>query len=170
MTTQRTPNGLKLAAKINGVIASIILFVGLGWGVYNWNFIRTAETTQATVVDLDVHGRPNKYFPVIEYTVDGVQYRQTSHSGSNPSHYQVGDAVTIFYQADEPNRYRIDWFVNLWLAPLLISGAGLLQFILAAIFWILGRRLNSHSRIVVPAYVQSAIDSRNNENNNNASK
>ena len=128
--------GFLIAAKINALVALLLVVAGACWAGYNWNFLRTASTTNGYVIDFTV--ARGGYRPVVSYKVNGEVYTKQLLSGMNPSPFEVGDIVEVYYQPSEPTRIRINWFMNLWFGASMLAGAGLIEAIVAGSLYAVG--------------------------------
>ena len=83
--------------------AAILAVICLFGGVYLTFFqSRGFEKTSATIVDLeaDQTGEDVTYYPIVDYTVDGVSYTGRVDQGNGS--YSVGDTITIYYNPENP--------------------------------------------------------------------
>lgn len=128
--------------KAVAVVRVVMLVVGvamLAGAVYMCNdaqsFLAGAAHAQGTVADLqrteslshdDNHTYTSvSYYPIVQFTdASGKRIEFTSSSGSNPPAYSRGDQVDVLYQADAPEKARINSFLSLWFGPLLVGGLG----------------------------------------------
>lgn len=116
-------------------IGSLLLIAGVVWFLYNLHFVDTAEMTQGTVIELIRKGKGG-YSPTIEFIDNtGMLHTFTSRSSQSPAIAQVGEAVPILYLASDPSRAILFSFVSLWFGPLMLYIAGLINILLAIIFW-----------------------------------
>ncbi|MCU0355878.1 MAG: DUF3592 domain-containing protein [Cytophagales bacterium] len=108
----------------------IALLIGAAFAYnYSKKFIATAQKAQAVVTDLR-YNRSSKgggtYYPTVQFTAnDGKTYTAYSNSGSNPSAYEVGENVEIYYNPDNPMDILLPDFFSLWGVPLILGGIGL---------------------------------------------
>ena len=65
--------------------------------------ITSIETQRSVKED----GSDIYHFPVVEYTVESINYRQRSTTGYTRCRHKVGDAVTVYYNALNPGKYYI---------------------------------------------------------------
>ena len=83
--------------------AAVLAVICLLGGVYVTFFqSRGFEKTSATIVDIETDqiGEDVSYYPVVDYTVDGVAYTGKVDQGSGS--YAVGDTITIYYNPENP--------------------------------------------------------------------
>lgn len=68
-----------------------------------------------------------KHHPVVRFkTKDGRTIEFSPGNGSNPPMYDVNDHVPVVYNGDYPNVAVINSFIEIWLAPIIYAGLGLL--------------------------------------------
>lgn len=102
-------------------------------------FIQTSHKAQGKVVELQESRSDNGtvFHPVYTF-VDrsGAEQKIYSSMGSYPPAYQVGDAVNVLYDPQNPRSAEIEGFWSLWLVPLILGiiGAGQAVFGLLAFF------------------------------------
>jgi len=73
------------------------------------------------------------YRPVVRFTTsNGRQVRYESFVSSYPQRYSEGDRVRILYDPAQPEWARLDDFVDLWLRPIFLAGAGSILTLLGA--------------------------------------
>lgn len=127
-----------------------LLFLGLlGGGGYigynNYQLRTTGASTIGTVIRLEESSDSDgtSYSPVFQYQVNGQTYEFESQNSSNPPTHRVGDQDTIFYDPANPSKAQIDSFLDMWLAPGMltcIGGAGFLITNLVLLIWVFRRR------------------------------
>ena len=91
--------------------------------------IARADKADGTVVDLigeqDSDG-DTMYYPRVRYvTRYGNPVEFTGSVGSSPAAFDVGESVGVLYDPAAPEEARIDTFFQLWFAPLILGGIGL---------------------------------------------
>ena len=92
-------------------------------------FRRGAATTPGTVINLetaqDEKGR-TYYRPVFTYRDrTGRTHRATDDLGYPPPELRVGQAVVVRYRPENPGDARLDGFIEIWIASLVVGGLGL---------------------------------------------
>ncbi len=77
------------------------------------------------------------YFPEVRFTTrDGQTVQFTSSVTSRADHYQPGDKVRVYYQADNPEDAFIGSFGHLWSVALIFVVSGFMVMAFAAwFFW-----------------------------------
>ncbi len=83
-------------------IGAVLFIAGVISISYETDFKNNAETTEAVIVDIEYFRKKNgmKRKPVVEYTVDGVKYKQTLDEYN--SGMRIGDNITIYYDPEDP--------------------------------------------------------------------
>ncbi|MBQ8161226.1 MAG: DUF3592 domain-containing protein [Clostridia bacterium] len=118
------------------VIALALALLSLGSGIY-FTFFRSAGfvKTQATIVDVvDVADDDGTtYRPTVEYTVDGVTYRE--ELGESSSSYRVGKVIPVLYDPKDPSTVHDGSFMGLYLMAI---GAVILAVLIVT--WIRGKK------------------------------
>lgn len=92
-----------------GTVGVLIVVGSVIWAISGWQFISRAETARGTVVKLNAGGS----HPEIKFTIrDGheISYPQ----GGLIFGYQVGDEVSVLYDAENPRNCQLDTFGALW--------------------------------------------------------
>ncbi|WP_402841353.1 DUF3592 domain-containing protein [Microbacterium sp. GXS0129] len=111
-----------------------LVFGGVQIGADAVEASRASSPIEATVTQVDYAsgtGMGKRYFPTVEYTVDGTRYEEgtANHRGSEP---QVGETLTVTYDTADPRRVSLtgesggggaDWAGSI---VLLAIGAGLI--------------------------------------------
>jgi len=105
-----------------GLVLMLAPFVSLtGYLAYKslW-FQYLAERTEGTIIEIKQDGLPSL---VVEYrTLQGKTL--TTHSDGSGAYedYHVGDTLTVFYDAEDPENARLNVFLELWLGTILMGG------------------------------------------------
>ena len=119
-------------------------------------FLNEAEQTMGTVVALsekhDTERNSITYAPVFTFKIEyGRTQSVTSNVATNPPSFAVGDQVRILYRRSDPSGARIDSFWQLWFWPVFLSGFGLIDGLVGAIFLSLVRRKLRKQATLSPA-------------------
>ncbi|WP_330458381.1 DUF3592 domain-containing protein [Streptomyces sp. NBC_00820] len=140
-----------------GVTAFGLLFLTIGCAL-TWqsiSFLTGADRARGTVVSVEWRTDHDSYsgssrhrkrnspmaYPVVEFTpANGPSRTFESSSGANPPSYDEGDDVEVLYRADAPGDARINSFGDLWLAPVIFGGFGLLATAIPMTIVVLRRR------------------------------
>ncbi len=66
------------------------------------------------------------YYPIVEFTDDtGLITTFTSEYGSFPKPQNIGDHVTVYYDASQPQRAIIGGMSSAWVMPIILVTIGL---------------------------------------------
>jgi hypothetical protein len=77
------------------------------------------------------------YYPVVRFTTtQGREFVFTDGVGTYPPDYEVGDAVDVLYNPQNPRDATIKNWLRVWFAPLWITAIGFLP-ILSLIGWMI---------------------------------
>ena len=92
-------------------------------------FLGTAQKAQGTVIRMvyssDSDGGGG-YSPVYTFrTMSGQVIEVTDRMSSNPPQFKEGQIVDVLYDPENPNRARINKWLNLYFVPLLLGFLGL---------------------------------------------
>lgn len=127
------------------VVGVGLIVVGLVLTALTARFVSNADSATGTVVDLS-RERDSEgailFYPVVRFTTaDGrtVEFRSSSGSGSPP---QPGDMVEVLYEPDDPGDARLGGFTEIWSAPLIVGGIGLVMLGVALVVRRLARPLS----------------------------
>lgn len=110
-------------------LAGLGMLVGGGFMARNTLAFRArAVSAEGVVVDL-IQKRDSKgsstWSPEVEYrTADGETRTYVSSSSSNPPAWDRGEKVTLRYDPDNPERVRLDGFMDNWFGPTILGGMG----------------------------------------------
>jgi hypothetical protein len=101
------------------LVVALPFVLGSGWMVYRalW-FSFLAERSEGRVVRISGEAAPSLQ---VEYRgADGRQLRIESDGSVSYRDFRKGDRIRVFYHPDKPELARLDLFLELWLAPLLM--------------------------------------------------
>jgi Protein of unknown function (DUF3592) len=117
-------------------LAALLLATGAATLVDAARFVRGAERTTGTVIDLDARTSDGDlvYYPMVRFTTAGgrrVEFTSSSGSSSPPD---VGDRVEVLYDPDDPQDAQLSGFFSLWLWPIVLGGVGI-GFAAAGLFY-----------------------------------
>jgi hypothetical protein len=124
--------------KLSIVLYASVVLVGLvllGLGLVELGstiaFLARAEQTDARFAGAVARSGGNHggtfLYPTFQFvTGDGRSMTFTSSSGSTAPPYSDGERVRIAYDPRRPEDARLLSFLTLWIAPVLLCGAGLL--------------------------------------------
>ena len=139
MTRVRTSN--RASAKVVAVtfllIGSVFMSIGAGFGWFSWSLLAVAQRAEGTVVRLvsNQAGENNRgsVAPVVEFHIEGERHEFQSWLSTSPPQFDVGEKVVVLYDAQNPERARIESFVTLWLFPVVFGGIGAVLFLVSIV-------------------------------------
>ena len=97
-------------------------------------FLSRAQTAKGTVIEM-VYRRSSSsnggggggYAPVYQFvTSDGQSIVKADSISSNPPRFQVGQEIDVLYESGNPQKARINKWMNLYFVPVLLGGMGLI--------------------------------------------
>ncbi len=117
------------------IISSVITLVGILIFIRNWKLSKNGTRTIAKITgnfhsaaeDSYDNGRHIKtFYPLIEFTtVKGLVIKGQLDSGSNVEK-EIGKKIKIIYDSDNPDLFKTDSFVVLFLIPIIVIFIGIL--------------------------------------------
>lgn len=121
-------------------IGGIFTPIGIFFIFDSYQYIVQGEKTTGQVIEIKESYNDDHqlmYSPVVNFiTNDGKQITYASGFRSSINYYQLGQPIEVYYLNTNPQKVRINSFMDLWFFPILFSGLGglLLIFSLAWIF------------------------------------
>ena len=111
-------------------IGLVVLMIGAGVYFVRSNWIAQAERVEGQVVALEP--RRLGFSPTVEFWPDGAHraVEFTPSWSTNPPAYDVGDAVPVLFQPDNPSGAVIDAHLGLWWPAYALGGFGALFCVL----------------------------------------
>ena len=113
---------------IGGLMALIGVFIFIRTRI----FIGKAQKAKGMVIQM-VYSAPTssnssgKYAPVYQFrTLDGQNIVVQDSLFRNPPQFQVGQEIDVLYESGNPQKARINKWMNLYFGPVMIGGIGLL--------------------------------------------
>ena len=114
---------------VGGLLALIGVFLFIRARI----FIGKAQEAKGMVIQM-VYSRTSSssgsgggYAPVYQFrTLDGQTIVIQDSLSSNPPRFQVGQEINILYESGNPQKARINKWMNLYFAPVLLGGMGLI--------------------------------------------
>lgn len=167
----RAGDGRRSSTSIFGIfgLIGIGLLGGAAYMAYDTRRdLAVGVTTDGTVVDLigerDSDG-DTTYHPRVRFVTRSGEAREfTASVGTNPAAFEVGEPVVVIYDPASPEGARIDSFFQLWFAPLLLGGMGIVFAAFGCGAVVAGRRRREvaadPSASPVPAPNTSAVERR----------
>ena len=117
------PKPARLIFTIFAIVGSVMVAVALFLCLRTGNFLRSAATADAVVVENVWSG---SYHPRVRFrTNSGQEFTFVSSTGTSPASYREGESVQVLYDPDSPANASINGFVSLWLLPLIFGGIGI---------------------------------------------
>ena len=91
-------------------------------------FLANGEHADGVVIEMNKgSSKLAKYHPIVRFqTKDGRTIEFSPGNGSNPPMYDVNDHVRVIYNKEYPDVAVINSFIEIWLAPIIYTGLGLL--------------------------------------------
>lgn len=144
----------KLFLSIFGAVAVVLLVISVISAVQATRTLAKEVSAPGQVVDLVEHasvdtdtGNTNIFsYPVVEYRLpDGLVKRVEMHEGSSPPVYEVGQAVTVMYDPQQPVNARINSFSSmllLWILPGITATVGFVFLIVTVVVFRISRSDN----------------------------
>jgi hypothetical protein len=112
-----------------GIIFSLVGALLLAIGFFIWSstrrFMESSLEAEGTVVAFNRSAKGG-YAPVFEYRASGRQIQVAESLYSSPPQFELGEKVPIRYDPENPESARIDRPFNLYFAPVLLAGLGLI--------------------------------------------
>lgn len=124
----------KAALRIVGMVFMLLGAAGLviagGVALWTWNGFASRTPVQGTVVELEGKwGNSTAVRPVVSFVAaDGRSYIYRSPVTSSAPMFDVGDAVTVYYDPADPTDAMIDHWTQ-WFFALLPGGIGIVFFL-----------------------------------------
>lgn len=121
------------------LIGSLTAIAGLIWLFRTATFVMRASKAPGTVIEME-RSTSSKggsiYNPIFTFTdASGIVHTQRTSTGSSSYTFEPGEKVGVLYDSAAPKHSAIDSFHTVWLAPLFITGFGLI-FGGFASFWL----------------------------------
>jgi hypothetical protein len=125
---------MSIITKILIFILAVVCIVG---GYFNYigasRFVANSEVTYGRVVELEKkrstdYDSPFQhiYYPIIEYSVNGISYRTRHNRGNYPPEHKIGDWFEIVYDRFNPKDGMVNLKINIWGPTFIAVFAGLL--------------------------------------------
>lgn len=125
---QSPSRSLCIIGRIAIVIGIIALIAEVCVSLYTWHFIRTAQRTTGTVIQMTTEIGTNSdsnsrgTAPIFEFMdANGQIHTIASHVYSYPPQFHVGDVVTVLYRKEDPQGAEIDSFMQIWLFSMILG-------------------------------------------------
>lgn len=106
------------------LVAGLLVLIGLFFFIRTRIFIGRAQAGKGSVIKMVHRGRG--YAPVYQFrTVDGQTIVTQATLSTNPPRFEVGQAIDVLYETENPQKNRINHWLNLYFLPGLLGGIGL---------------------------------------------
>jgi Protein of unknown function (DUF3592) len=136
---------LRIGAYWLGASCAICILIALGYSLYKgiwiWGSVKATGTVIALQSSVDEDG-DTQYAPVFRFSASGGQiFTITSGTRTNPTAFEVGDTIAVYYSRSNPKSAEIDNFWQLWLLPLVLAMIAITHGAISfALFGVLNRR------------------------------
>jgi hypothetical protein len=125
-------NGLTLGMVFSLVGVPLIL-IGVFLFIRTRIFISKAQEVKGTVIQM-VHSRSGLssssgggYAPIYQFrTLDGQTITIRDGLSNNPPRFQIGQEIDVYYDSENPQKARINKWMNLYFLPVLLGAMGLI--------------------------------------------
>jgi len=116
-----------------GLVGGLLAAIGVFLFIRTRIFISKAQEVKGTVIQM-VYSRSSSssgsgggYSPVYQFrTLDGQVIQVVDGLSSNPPMFKEGQTIDVLYDPENPQKARIKKWMNLYFAPLLLGGMGLI--------------------------------------------
>jgi len=115
------------------LVGGLLALIGVFLFIRTRIFIGKAQEAKGTVIQM-VYSRTSSssgsgggYAPVYQFrTLDGQNIVIQDCLSSNPPRFQVGQEIDVLYESGNPQKARINKWMNLYFVPVLLGGIGLI--------------------------------------------
>ena len=115
------------------LVGGLLALIGVFLFIRTRIFIGNAQEAKGTVIQM-VYSRTSSssgsgggYAPVYQFrTIDGQTITIHDSLSSNPPGFQVGQEIDVLYASGNPQKARINKWMNLYFVPVLLGGMGLI--------------------------------------------
>ena len=115
------------------LVGGLLALIGVFLFIRTRIFIGKAQEVKGTVIQM-VYSRTSSssgsgggYAPVYQFkTLDGQNIVIQDSVSTNPPRFQVGQEIDVLYESGNPQKARINKWMNLYFAPVLLGGMGLI--------------------------------------------
>ena len=116
------------------VLAAIVaILVGTFSLIKTRDFLVKAVEANGKIVELDRKnsGDGVTYSPVFSFVeASGKQHTIHSSLSTNPPRYEIDEKVSVLYDPQNPQKARIDSFLNLYFVPLVMGIIGAINLLI----------------------------------------
>ena len=115
------------------IVGGLLALIGVFLFIRTRIFIGKAQEVKGTLMQM-VYSRSSSssgsgggYAPVYQFkTLDGQSIVIQDSLSSNPPRFQVGQEIDVLYEPGNPQKARINKWMNLYFVPVLLGGMGLI--------------------------------------------
>ena len=110
------------------LVGGLLALIGVVLFIRTRTYISQAQRVKGTVIKM-VYSTSNGggYAPVYQFkTLDGQNIVIQDSLSSNPPRFQVGQEIDVLYESENPQKARINKWMNLYFVPVLLGGMGLI--------------------------------------------
>ena len=115
------------------LVGGLLALIGVFLFIRTRIFIGKAQEVKGTVIQM-VYSRTSSssgsgggYAPIYQFkTLDGQNIVIQDSISSNPPRFQVGQEIDVLYESGNPQKARINKWMNLYFVPVLLGGLGLI--------------------------------------------
>ena len=115
------------------LVGGLLALIGVFLFIRTRIFIGKAQEVKGTVIQM-VYSRTSSssgsgggYAPVYQFkTLDGQNIVIQDSVSTNPPRFQVGQEIDVLYESGNPQKARINKWMNLYFAPVLLGCMGLI--------------------------------------------
>ena len=115
------------------LVGGLLALIGVFLFIRTRIFIGNAQEVKGTVIQM-VYSRSSSssgsgggYAPVYQFrTLEGQTIMIQDSLSSNPPGFQVGQEIDVLYESGNPQKARINKWMNLYFVPVLLGGMGLI--------------------------------------------
>ncbi len=133
--TKADENVVRILTTVFSGVAILLFSIAGLFGFFTYDDIQNSNVEVGYITEMV--RKSEGFSPVIVYRFQGQEYTFQSSVSSIPPRYEVGEKVELLVREDGPADARINGFVELWLASMIIGGIGLVFFSVAIILVVL---------------------------------
>lgn len=127
-------NRQKFDSRLLTGFCAVILLPSLAWVLHTFWFVEHAARSQGTVTAM-TRGANGFYGPSFTFTnAQGTVYTHDSIRRTGDFAFEIGETMTVLYDATDPETARIDVFWEIWGGPLIVFGIALVFSIFAGLY------------------------------------
>jgi hypothetical protein len=115
------------------LVGGLLALIGVFLFIRTRIFIGNAQEVKGIVIQMvysrssSSSGSGGRYAPIYQFkTLDGQSIVIQDSLSSNPPRFQVGQEIDVLYETGNPQKARINKWMNLYFVPVLLGGMGLI--------------------------------------------